>query len=299
MQQLERLRPATDLLGDADGLRARLVEDGYLYLPGLLPRDRVLGVRHDILRELAEAGWLDQGADPLEARPGPMRTDRDPDWWEGYTRVLAVESFNALPHDERILAVVRAILGDRTFVHPQKIARVTFPGSAYPTPPHQDYLFIQGSGDTLTTWIPLGDCSRELGGLRVLAGSHREGLRPVRGAVGMGNLTIEGVDADDPRWRGIDRYEAGDVLLFHSLTVHEAPANDGDRMRLSGDFRFQSADDPIDAGALMPTAHGAHGRSWWNLTKDWADKRWCLTGQPIHLAGQDTDPHATPPSRLV
>ena len=34
-------------------------------------------------------------------------------------------------------------------------------------------------------------------------------------------------------------YRPGDVLVFHSLTVHWAPPNRGERLRLSCDYRYQ------------------------------------------------------------
>lgn len=300
MRHLQPLDSSTDLLGDADRLRDRLVEDGYLFLPGLLPRERVLEVRQEILRVMSKIGWLEDGTDPLDERPGPNRTDRDPDWFEGYVQILAVEAFNRLPHSDELLSVVRAIVGDPVIVHPQKIARVTFPGSDYPTLPHQDFLLIQGAADTLTSWIPLGDTSSELGSLRILAGSHREGLRSVRAAEGMGNLVIDGVDMDDPRWRGIDHFSPGDVLLFHSLTVHEAPGNKGAGLRLSGDFRFQNANDPIAPGPLLPTGFGGgHGQGWWPLTKGWSTTAWVDLEHPVKIVSFSRDPLSTPPSRLL
>lgn len=297
---MQQYRPSTDALGNPDVLRQRLAEDGYLYLPGLLPVERVLGVRHEVLRTLAEAGWLEEGSDPLDAKPGPARTDRDEDWWDGYVAVLALEAFNRLAHEPALVDLIRTVLGEPIVVHPQKIARITFPGTNYPTLPHQDFALIQGSGDTLTTWIPLGDCPAKLGGLQVLAGSHKEGLRSVTAAPGVGGLTVEGVEDDDPRWRTAERYAAGDVLLVHCLTVHAAPPNEGDRLRLSADFRFQSAQDPIAPGALLPTAFGGgHAAGWWQLTKGWSSTRWCEVAHPIRVVRYDKDPLRTPLSRFA
>ena len=59
------MRESTSIVGDVDALRARLDEDGYLYLPGLLDRDKVMGVRRDVLRALTEAGWTDPTALPI------------------------------------------------------------------------------------------------------------------------------------------------------------------------------------------------------------------------------------------
>ena len=47
-------------------------------------------------------------------------------------------------------------------------------------------------------------------------------------------------------------YRPGDVLVFHSLTVHWAPPNRGERLRLSCDYRYQLASDPVVEGSLLP-----------------------------------------------
>src|SRR5688572_8963138 len=53
------LRPSTEVVGAADALRERMVEDGYLYVPGLLDRDDVLEARRDMMNILAEHNYLD------------------------------------------------------------------------------------------------------------------------------------------------------------------------------------------------------------------------------------------------
>ena len=58
MFQYERFRESTEHLNDGETLRARLAEDGYLFLRGLLPRDAILAVRARLLNKAAEGGWL-------------------------------------------------------------------------------------------------------------------------------------------------------------------------------------------------------------------------------------------------
>ncbi len=43
---------------------------------------------------------------------------------------------------------------------------------------------------------------------------------------------------------------AGDLLIFHSLTVHEAAPNRSNQLRISIDCRFQSFDNPVNPGTL-------------------------------------------------
>jgi hypothetical protein len=54
-----------------------------------------------------------------------------------------------------------------------------------------------------------------------------------------GNITAD-IDPEAHTWCTTD-YEPGDVILFHSLTVHWAPDNNGDRLRISADYRYAAA----------------------------------------------------------
>ena len=132
------------------------------------------------------------------------------------------------------------------------------------TPPHQDYLHIQGSADTWTCWAPMGDVPRSLGGLSILEGSKNAGLLGVTAAEGAGgletilcNLGYEWAEGD---------YEAGDMIVFHSLTVHKAlPNRHPGRVRLSLDLRYQPANQPIENASLLP--HGPF--EWAELYEGW------------------------------
>jgi len=69
------LRSSAGVVGNVGELRARLLDDGYLYLPGFLDRDAVLEARHEILCRMADAGYLAAGSAPDDALPRP-RPDR-------------------------------------------------------------------------------------------------------------------------------------------------------------------------------------------------------------------------------
>jgi ectoine hydroxylase-related dioxygenase (phytanoyl-CoA dioxygenase family) len=62
---------------------------------------------------------------------------------------------------------------------------------------------------------------------------------------------------------------AGDVLTFHSHTVHRAlPNRTADRMRLSADFRYQPASHPVAPDSLLP--HFAR-LTWEEIYAGWRD----------------------------
>lgn len=149
--------------------------------------------------------------------------------------------------------------------HPRHIGRMmTSHRSLTPTPPHQDFIHIQGTPKVWTCWFPLGDCPREMGSLTVLRGSHRNGVVAVQPEAGAGGLAtllcpneIDWVEGD---------FETGDVLTFPSYTVHKALRSQRrDRIRLSCDIRFQAIDEDIDASSLRP--HGPY--EWDELYQGW------------------------------
>ena len=88
----------------------------------------------------------------------------------------------------------------------------------YTTKAHQDYPNVQGTTDVYTAWMPLIDCPPELGGLQVARGSHTLGV--LEFGIGTGAGGIEILDPLEGRWTG-GPMRAGDVLVFHSLTVHK------------------------------------------------------------------------------
>jgi ectoine hydroxylase-related dioxygenase (phytanoyl-CoA dioxygenase family) len=277
MTNVGELRESSLSLGP-DELTGRFHQDGYLFFRRLLDPELVRSVRHDITHALAPLGWLAPGSDPIDAVPGELiRREADENWWGGYAAIQSLESFHRLAHDPAVLAPVRVLAGEDVLVHPRKIARVTYPRSGFPTPPHQDFPLIQGGTDVFTLWTPFGDCPREMGSLRLLEGSHRDGLREPVLAPGVGGVGVA-VPEDDPRWRTAD-FAAGDAVIFLSLTVHCAPVNQGNRVRLSGDYRYQSVHEPVVEGSLGP--HGYPAIAGWDTLADgWSSTAWIETPSP-------------------
>src|SRR5262249_15342705 len=134
--------------------------------------------------------------------------------------------------------------------HRRKIGRVGFPqNEGKQTPVHQDFFHVRGTTETLTAWVPLGDCPRRLGSLAVAEGTHKLGFRDHEASEGVGGYAV---DAGDARWLTHD-YAVGDVIFFHSLTMHKAlPNRSTDEVRVSLDNRYQRASDVIDPGSLEP-----------------------------------------------
>jgi len=248
---------STPLLGDAAALQARMDRDGFFFFRGLLPREAVLDVRRQILLVCQKYGWLAPGADLMDGIADPSAELMEPFCGVGVTQaayadVYRLEAFHRLAQHPAIMSAMETLMGETVLPHPRHIARLMFPTKANaPTPPHQDHIFIQGSKTVFTCWMPLGDCSEALGGLRVMRGSHKIGVLPVRAAEGAGGRSVI-LDGVDQEWCHGD-FAAGDVLIFHSLTVHRAVPNllKG-HMRLSVDYRYQPISLPIEQLSLRP-----------------------------------------------
>ena len=300
---MRELTESTDLLPDWPAVRARLAVDGYVYFRRLVPSADVATVRGLIATVLADCRWLAPGTDPGQLVASEHAVGEGEKGFHGmYTAVQMRQEVHEFAVSPPLLALAGGVLGELVFCHPMHIFRISPPVSqATSTAAHQDYRLIQGSADTLTMWIPLADTPAAAGGLRVLAGSHRLGVLPVRQHDGPGGQALDVAD-DDPRWRSTT-FTAGDVLMFSSLTAHAAVANLSDRFRLSADFRYQAVTDPVAhrPDGFVPHYYPAVPH-WRTLTRGWTSTR--SVEVPAGLAEMERfDYHApdvpTPPSRFV
>ncbi len=285
----ERLDPAhadwmidsTPLLGDVDALRRRMNEEGYLYLPGYLGRERVLGARRVITNRLSKLGVLHPDRDPMDAIPNGKKGGFD----GGPLRELFDDPspIHDVLYDGPMIEFFRAFLNSPVRHYDYTWMRQVRPGPA--TQVHCDVVYMgRGTHELFTAWTPMGDNNLDLGGLLVLAGSHKfEGLKKsywqsdvdsfctnrtpqqdawARGQNGLLKATAQQLQKTiGGKWVTAD-YRAGDLVIFSVYTVHGGTDNRSGAFRLSTDTRYQRASDPIDERWIgeRPVAHGAAGK---------------------------------------
>ena len=206
--------------------------------------------------------------------------------------------FRALTNP-RLLDAVEAFIGPEIYSNPVQHVRIKPPeklipegGSASagvgPTNWHQDNGVVQPEADQtqmLTVWFPLLDAPIESGCLKLIPGSHKEGLLthcPSKaGGPGIPDqLLREERMVPMPMRRG-------DVLFFHCRTCHGSLSNLSDDIRWSFDLRYnpigQATGREIFPGFVArsrahPETELRDPEAWAQL---WYDTRTRLTGNSV------------------
>lgn len=259
-QDARPLQSSNADLNNPAKLRSRMQEDGYLYFRGLGPKEKILNLRRAMLTICAEAGWVEtQKHDLMEGKwsgAGPFG-EGDPEYMAVYKKVVNHPTFNSLPEDHFFFDIVGKLVGGPVMMHRMHIGRVSFPqNTSQTTPAHQDWQYIRGTPDTYTIWTPVGDTPLEVGGIKVLRGSHKHGFREhslnkEHKFAGMGLTPPDLDETGGDEWHTA-AYGLGDCVIFHSHTVHGAMPNvTPDTLRLSVDNRYQKQGDEFGSAATM------------------------------------------------
>lgn len=259
---------SNDVLNNPSAVRKRLRDDGYLFLRDVLPRDDVVQLRRQILEICEEAGWLRPRANLMDGLTDHAPIEEGSDAHAAvYKKVQALESFHRLKLHANVMKLFEDIYEEPAIAFPQTIGRIAFPrDDENQTQPHQDWIFVGGSTETISCWAPLGDIPIEVGGLKILEGSHKAGFLEPRVAAGPGHRSVD----IDPDLEWVQSgYRAGDLLLFKMLTIHAAANNRSpDRLRLSMDFRYTGESHVIGDEWLIPHSCTA---GWEELESEWRD----------------------------
>jgi hypothetical protein len=250
----------------SSSLKDEMDSQGYLLIRGLLPPDDLIPLLSDITQIVYAAGWLLPDHSPLErmADASAACGDPDPSFKRAYEQVFNLESFHALAHHPALRQMMNLLVGPQLLIHPKPIGRLIFPNCArLIVHGHQDHKAIAGDAESFTAWMPLHDCPAELGPLQILEASHHFGLQGADPATGL----IDKETARGGDWVG-GQINAGDVLIFHSLTVHAASPNTSNQLRISVDCRFQDSGRAINPAELVFPG-SSRGRSWETTYANW------------------------------
>lgn len=268
-------------------LGSRFVEDGYLFLPGVLDPDAVLAARREVFDRLAAVGEIRDPVGDGLATGASRRAEQIGDLGRFLKEICEGPSLRAVSHGPQPQRIAERVLGEPVLAFDFLWLRPTPVGCASPL--HFDHVYMnRGSSRVVTMWIPLGPVPGSNGPLLVVEGSHHfeELIDQYRGLDVDRDPGRSGSLAEDPmtiaerhgtRLLTAD-FAPGDMVLFGPFTLHGSFDNispEG-RVRLSCDVRYQPAADPIDDRwvGVDPPGHGGLGYGGLNASRP-------LTAAPI------------------
>ncbi|MFK8025631.1 MAG: phytanoyl-CoA dioxygenase family protein [Ilumatobacter sp.] len=249
------LTPMNHLLGDAAGLREALAERGHLFFRGLLPVERVLAAREEILLKYAVIGEIDDRHAVDEAIAGDRHGVETANLRALSNSIRTGASYLGVTDAPEILELQGALLDGEVRSFDMRWPRFVRPGEGCGF--HCDGPYMnRGTSRIVSSWIPLGRIDRHEGALIVLEDSHlsqklHEGYLQADadrdGLVWLDDDPIAVQENYGKRWLTTD-FRPGDVLCFGMHTLHGALDNASPvgRCRLSSDSRYQRIDEPAD-----------------------------------------------------
>ena len=101
----------------------------------------------------------------------------------------------------------------------------------YKTPPHQDWLSMESSMNSLVVWVPLVDVGKENGTILIWPGTHKLGPLPFDSVGGFAKVEVEG-EFIQPE------LEVGDIAIFSTLLIHGSGDILNDTIRWSCHYRY-------------------------------------------------------------
>jgi|ETNmetMinimDraft_30_1059905.scaffolds.fasta_scaffold112962_2 hypothetical protein len=126
MSTYRQLNDSTEQLGDISRLAEHLHEDGYLFLRGVLPAERALQVKRDIIAVLQTRNVIenDIGDDPLWSG-GPQPTEAE--HMRFYDEIVRLDSYNQLAESPEIVSLMEGLLEGPVRVWKQRLIRIIYP----------------------------------------------------------------------------------------------------------------------------------------------------------------------------
>ncbi len=217
-------------------------ERGAVVVRGLFTPDEVAQVERGIERVLADPGPLFKVASRPED-PGRFVED--------FCRWQQVQEFRDVAVASPAADVAAALVGGGTVRLYHDHVLVKEPGTAQPTPWHQDQPYYNVEGrQNCSMWMPVDPVPPE-STLEFLAGSHLEGWRMPRTFMDHhakwfpeGTLAeLPDIEADRGSFEILGwALEPGDAVFFHMLTLHHAYGVPGAARRRAFSLRFLGDD---------------------------------------------------------
>jgi ectoine hydroxylase-related dioxygenase (phytanoyl-CoA dioxygenase family) len=226
---------------NAQLLRERAADSGYLHFKALAPAPLLEDVRTLTCRLCHAYGWIEpnpQNLTTVRVRHGASLEGRgwdDRRFVQMQGEVYTSREFRRLALCDPVMQMLEIVFDEPAALAESNQCWVKLPGTPqHTTLPHQDTYYLPGCPRMWSVWYPLVDTPLPLGPLGVVPGSHK--------------LIWPHVDP----WTGIEvprsiawatqAVHPGDIVAYGAATVHCAWSNvSSHNVRLTLDVRYEPA----------------------------------------------------------
>jgi hypothetical protein len=236
--------------------RADYARDGYIVLRGALNMDALLEIRDEIVavgQRIVGPSFQFEKYDPALVTPEKQSVL--------YDRLHYLPSLSRLSGNKQLLAVCRELGLEVPVLMGCCNMRYDRPhDSKHLFEWHQDTLYLLGSANAVTAWIPFGRVDMTHGTIQVIPGSHKKGIYPFK------KISAKPVEKDRPflqRDLSIDcdvtetpvtvEAEFGDIVIFNQLLLHKSCPNMSDKVRWTAQVRVSDLAAPGYIAQGCPT----------------------------------------------
>ena len=218
-------------------------ENGYLVVKRLLGADDLAAVTRRVNEIVADPSRAPAGvevgreSDTAADKAAARASGKDPLRKLG-SMARFDPAFRKLAANEKLLAVVRGLIGPRVKLFRDQMLLKPPGGQDKPTHQDQSYFRIEPPDGLVTAWIALDEATLENGCMRYVPTSHRYGLlemevdsaRPTHHVPKLAGLELPAeVTCPVP---------AGSVIFHHSCTLHRSGVNQTDTWRRAVIFHY-------------------------------------------------------------
>lgn len=125
---------------------------------------------------------------------------------------------------------------------------------------HQDSVYLLGSFNAVTVWIPMQEVNLQQGTIQVIPGSHKAGIAPFKRIsdkviapyVPMLQRDIA-LDREVTEAPATIEAQRGDIVVFKQMLLHRSTANLGGQVRWTVQLRITDLSDPEYRRQRFPT----------------------------------------------